>query len=562
MRKRLLAILLTSVLLGLSACGNKTAEEIKEAGKVATEESIEATVSTQETEASQEATEATQETTVGTQESGEETASTEEEAGQEEQSEVTEDGDSGENAVEQSGEALLVWVESIYYLGPTMKSGILTIKEDTYPALAKVIEHFNDKQRENVKEQRERLAQMPEEDYPEDASTESDVIYEYIRDLYPVRADKEVLSVLNRDYFREGKSGERCCFEAVTVDVQSGNELTLGDIFKSGTDLTTILKTELQENHPTFTYDAQALAEENLIWTLGYKGVSVYLAGKDSDQPIQILVTYEEYPDIFNGDYLPDAYELLFEEPEGDYIRLLTNKKNNENVIVVDLYGDGKEDHIILRCENHSCKIMVNDNYCFYSDDYAYFDSVYLIRKDGKYFLYIDQYWDSDYECVDVFEITDHSVKYVDGTDVELVDFMDPHCFVVREYVYMFESRLMEYECYVGPDGMPVSYEEVYSIDREGKTIDYDYISLVEITAQLLDEEGNLLGTTYTFPAGTEFTFIRTDCKTYEDAKTGDGRYCRLYIDWPSEEEDEYYYYHPTVNGLDAETCFGPLHII
>ena len=48
---------------------------------------------------------------------------------------------------------------------------------------------------------------------------------------------------------------------------------------------------------------------------------------------MQISVTYEEYPDIFNGDYLPDAYELLFEEPEGDYIRLLTNKKNNENVM-------------------------------------------------------------------------------------------------------------------------------------------------------------------------------------------------------------------------------------
>ena len=84
----------------------------------------------------------------------------------------------------------------------------------------------------------------------------------------------------------------------------------------------------------------------------------------------------------------------------------------------------------------------------------------------------------------------------------------------------------------------------------------------MDITAELVDEEGNLLGTTYTFPAGTEFAFIRTDCKTYEDAKTGDGRYCRLYIDWPSEEEDEYYYYHPTVNGMDAEACFGPLHII
>lgn len=549
MRKRLLALLLTGMLLGLSACGNAATEESKEAGKIATEES------------------------------GEEIASTEEtlEATRENPGETTEDLETDEVTLEPEGEALSVWVDDQWARQPyyhqseperylffaDAEYGILIARDDTYPALAKVIEDFNTKQDENSKEQLARLIQMAEEDYPEDGATKPEAIYKYVRDLYPIRTDKQVFSVLNKDYFHEDKRGERSYFGAVNWDVQSGKELTLEDIFKSGTDLTPILTTELQENYPTFTYDVQALVEENLIWTLGHKGVSVYFAGKDSDQPIQVLVTYEEYPDVFTGNYFPDECELFFEEPEGDYIRLLTNWKNNENVFVIDLYGDGKEDYITLWCEDYRYNIMVNDNYCFYRDDYAaYFDSVYLIRKDGKYFLYIDQYWDSDYECVDVFEITGHSVKHVGEADVELLDFTDPNRFVVREYVYMFEGRLMEYECYMGPDGMPVSYEEVHSIDREYDTRGYDYISLVEITAQLVDEEGNLLGSTYTFPAGTEFTFIRTDCKTYEDAKTGDGRYCRLYIDWPSEEEDEYYYYHPTVNGLDAETCFGPLHII
>jgi len=538
MRKRLLALLLTGVLLGLSACGNADKGETKDVDNIVTEESKEETVSIQET---------------------------------------IEDLETDESALKPAGEALSVWVEEEwahqpycyqtelerYLFSADAEYEILTAKENTYPALAEVIEDFNTKQVENSKEQLERLVQMAEEDYPEDGSTESDAIYEFVRDLYPVRTDKEVFSVLNRDYFQEDKRGERSYFEAVNRDVQSGKELTLGDIFKSGTDLMTILETELQENHPTFTYDAQDLVEENLIWTLGYKGVSVYFTDTDSDQPIQILVAYEEYPDVFTGNYFPDECEHFFEEPEGDYIRLLTNWKNNENVFVIDLYGDGKEDYITLWCEDYRYNIMVNDNYCFYRDDYAaYFDSVYLVRKDGKYYLYIDQYWDSDYECVDVFEITDHSVKHVGEADVELLDFTDPNRFVVREYVYMFESHWMEYECYVGTDGMPVSYEEVHSIDRTHYVNDYDYISLVDITAQLVDEEGNLLGTTYTFPAGTEFTFIRTDRKTYEDAKTGDGRYCRLYIDWPSEEEDEYYYYHPTVNGMDAEACFGPLHII
>ena len=70
MRKRLLALVLTSVLLGLSACGNTDTEESKEADNVVTEESQE-TISTQETP------QATPEASVGTEESGEETASTE-----------------------------------------------------------------------------------------------------------------------------------------------------------------------------------------------------------------------------------------------------------------------------------------------------------------------------------------------------------------------------------------------------------------------------------------------------------------------------------------------------
>lgn len=552
MRKRFLALLLTGVLLGLSACGGKTTEESKEVGNVVTEESKEETISTQETP------EATEEADIGTKESGEETTSTEEESG-----EAIEETETDESILEPAGESLSVWVEERIRFYSSHKYEILIVKEDTYPALAKVIEDFNAKQVENSKEQLERLEQMAEEDYSEDESLESDATYGYVRDLYPVRTDKQVFSVLSRDLSYEGKRGEYCRFEAVTLDVETGKELTLGDVFKSGTDLTTILETELQENYPTFAYDAKDLAEENLIWTLGYKGVLVYFNSMDPNQPVQISVTYEEYPEIFKEDYIPEIYEILFGEPEGDYIRQLIDWEDTANVFVVDLYGDGKKDFISLRCKDYNYDIVVNDNCCFNWDNYsAYLDSVYLVKQDGRYYLYLDQWWDSDVEYLDVFEITDHSVKHVGSTGMELVDFTDPNSFVVVEHVCMFVEYWMKYECHVGPDGMPTPHEEVHSIDRTHYVNDYDYISLVDITAQLVDEQGNLLGTTYTFPAGTEFSFIRTDRKTYEDAKTGDGRYCRLYIDWPSEEEDEYYYYHPTVNGMDAEACFGPLHII
>jgi len=115
-------------------------------------------------------------------------------------------------------------------------------------------------------------------------------------------------------------------------------------------------------------------------------------------------------------------------------------------------------------------------------------------------------------------------------------------------------SRYVVADCHIGADGKPVLSTGAYTIEPREDEQNYDYISLVEISAELVDEQGNLLGTTYTFPAGTEFTFIRTDGETYVDAKTGDGKYCRLYTE-PAEECD----YRPTVNGLDAETCFGNL---
>lgn len=583
MRKRLLALLLAGVLLGLSACGNAATEESKEAGIIATEESQEVT-STEET------TKDTQETIVATKESGEETTSTEEttEVSQEESSgdtesnsednrESEEDSESGESVVGPAGESVLVWTDKNwkyqachfeqelghYLFYSEVCYDILSMNEDTYPALAKIIEDFNAKQIENAEEQLDRLVQMADEDYPEYGLTELDAVYEYVRNLYPIRTDKKVVSVLQRDFFHEDKRGEYFCFGATNFDVQSGKELTLGDLFKSGTDWSAILKTKLQENHPTFTYDAQDLEEENLIWTLGYKGICIYFNGSDKDQPIKVSITYDEYPDIFAEDYLPDAHELLFEEPEGDYVRLLTDWQNNKIVFAVDLYGDGKKDFVTFQYEDSNYDIVVNDNCCFNWDNYSiYFDSIYLVKQDGRYYLYLDQWWDNDNEYLDVFEITDYALNYVGGDNMELDDFTDPNHFRVWQYEFLFASRSVHADCYVGPDGMPAPIEGVYIIDKEWYESggECEYTSLMEITAELVDEQGNLLGETYTFPVGTEYWFIYTDCETYVDAVTGEGRYCRLYIDWPLDELGYKNTSHPTVNGMDAEAVFGMLH--
>ena len=64
------------------------------------------------------------------------------------------------------------------------------------------------------------------------------------------------------------------------------------------------------------------------------------------------------------------------------------------------------------------------------------------------------------------------------------------------------------------------------------------------------DENGNLIGETYDFPAGTEYHFRRTDGMTYVDMMTSEGNSCRLYT--TSEGA--------TVNGMDAWESFEMLY--
>lgn len=563
MRKRLLAILLTGVLLGLSACGSKTTEESKEAGGIATEESKE-TISTQEVP------EATQEAIVGTEESGEETSSTEM-APEESKEEIPE-----EIPVPIPDVALSVVMEDIfdYYYEPgtyyLLMVGVydnIVINGGDFLTLTDAVSSFQIKQAERY----EKLKVKADADFQEYGKGHFAIPYKYESDLILSRADELVLSVLKSEYIYEGEGSESYCFESINLDVKSGKEIPLSDVITDVSQLSGILENELEDTYLNVEYDSDALnglvqasvqpigkeGEKGLAWTLGYKGLSVHFTGEDIGWPakdtLQITIPYSEYPQIFVSDYVNYLPKEIFAEPEGDYIHLLTDRTDFKNVSVVDLYGDGTEDYIqIAPYGEYEYRISVNDH--TFLLDSIYFGEAYLVKNDENYYLYLQMYWDNDIRAIEMFAISLDSIWYLRDRGGELEDFTDPKHFVIKDYMHMLMSKHVVADCHIGTDGKPVLSKGVYTIKPREDERTYDYISLVEIPAELVDEQGNLLGTTYTFPAGTEFTLIRTDGETYVDAKTGDGKYCRLYTE-PAGECD----YHPTVNGLDAETCFGIL---
>lgn len=567
MRKRLLTLLIVGVLLGLSACGSKTTEESKEAGNIATEESKEATASTQETKVSQEEA-------AGTEESGEEmtsteeTVSTEEEAGQEETPE--------EIPVQVPDVPLSVAMETEfeYYYEPgtynLLMKGVydsIVINDGDYSTVTDVVSAFQLKQAERY----EKLKENVDADLKEYGKGHFAIPYKYESDLILARADEVVMSVLKSEYISEGEGNESYYFETINLDVKSGKEILLSAVVTDPNQLGTILANELESTYRNAKYDSEALSsliqatvqptgkegEKGLAWTLGYKGLSVNFTGEDigwtSTDTLQITIPYSEYPQLFVSDYVDYLPEEIFADPEGDYVHLLTDSMDFKNVSVVDLYGDGSEDYILIApYSEYEYRISVNDHTFLF--DSWYFRKAFLVKNDDSYYLYLQMHWDNDGRAIEMFAISPDAIRYLGDLGGELKDFTDPKHFVIRDYVNMLMSKHVVVDCYIGADGKPVLSTGAYTIEPREDEQNYDYISLVDIPAELVDEQGNLLGTTYTFPAGTEFTLIRTDDETYVDAKTGDGKYCRLYTE-PAWKCD----YRPTVNGLDGETCFGYL---
>lgn len=562
MRKRLLALLLTGVLLGMSACGSKNTDETKEAGNIATEESQEETLSTQETP------QVTPEVGIGTQESGKETASTEmapEESKEENPEEIL--IPDGPLSVAMETELEYYYEPGTYNLLMVGVYDSIVINDGDYLTVTDVVSAFQLKQAERY----EKLKENVDADFQEYGKGHFAIPYKYESDFILARADEVVLSVLKSEYIFEGEGNESYHFETINLDVKSGKEIPLSAVVTDPSQLGTILANKLESTYRNAEYDSEALSsliqatvqptgkegEKGLAWTLGYKGLSVNFTGEGigwtEKDTLQITIPYSEYPQLFVRDYVNYLPEEIFADPEGDYVHLLTDSMDFKNVSVVDLYGDGSEDYILIApYSEYEYRISVNDHSFLF--DSMYFRKAFLVKNEDSYYLYLQMAFDNDIRAIEMFVISPDAIRYLGNRWGELEDFTDPKHFVIRDYVNMLMSKHVVADCHIGADGKPVLSTGAYTIEPREDEQNYDYISLVEISAELVDEQGNLLGTTYTFPAGTEFTFIRTDDETYVDAKTGDGKYCRLYTE-PAEKCD----YHPTVNGLDAETCFGNL---
>lgn len=431
-----------------------------------------------------------------------------------------------------------------------------------YPALTEAVDAFNAEYIEQTQGYVDRIKEDALSTYQESLQDDYDWFgpFEYSSEMILKRADSKVLAVEEQIYSYEGGAHGLSYYYAFNFDVQSGALIALEDVITDMDKLPEALVTEITDKYPDLgSFDenfwdgffeeyitpTQEDFQPEFTWTLGYDGVTFYFSnyeiGSYADGLQQVTICYSEYPEMLNSSYFADV--------ENTYVIGLDDLWSGTDT---DLNNDGVTDYVsVSRNYDYemdfiaSYNITVNGN-TFTQDSYCYEYRSFLVKAGEKNYVYVERTVENDYRLIAVFEITANSVEYMGEVDGGIGSFTNSLAFEVEKRIDLLGTYTVLADCYVGEDGLPVERNSINEVKSE-----MSITSVVEIEAELVNEEGELTGEGYAFPAGTDFRFMVTDGDTFVDVLASDGQRCRFYVEeeWPT-----------TVNGKNAEDSFEMLY--
>ena len=440
-----------------------------------------------------------------------------------------------------------------------------------YPALEEAVAQYNTETEQNWITSMNDLKSWAREDYNSAVAEGYEFYGPYVSEdeMYITRADDKALSAVTGNYWYSGGAHGMSGYSAVNFDTKTGRKLAIEDVIADTNALPNALATEMIEQYPhlaTVVQDMWSMSLEDYLasyltpeeanditpeftWTLGYEGVTFYFGayeiGSYADGNQVVVLTYNEYPELFNKEYFASVTQ--------DYVMQILPFWYGEEGFT-DINGDGVMDMITVDGnydaeydQYTSINVTINNN--TYTQDAWYYEiTSYLVKANGNTYIYAECTSENDYRTIYVFKVTESSVEFIGEVQGSgIVDFTNSADFSLTKRFDLLSTYHGQGSFYVGEDGIPVQKEDVYEIKLFEDT---PIVSTVDITAELIDENGNLIGETYEFPVGTEYYFRRTDGMTYVDMMTSEGKACRLYTT-PAGS---------TVNGMDAWESFEMLY--
>ena len=193
----------------------------------------------------------------------------------------------------------------------------IQLKEDKkeFEPLIKAFEEYNkeiDEQFANTREKFEGLAK--EEELNRQEGYDEKILKEET-DSYIMRADKDVVSILNYTKYDYGAS-EKYSRSSVSFDTSTGNRLNFLDVVKDDKTFFELVDKRIYEdyeeiniqNPSEYVYSLRDSDYENLVWTISPVGVTVYfdtrVLGSDTDGAQVVTISFENNENIFEPKYI------------------------------------------------------------------------------------------------------------------------------------------------------------------------------------------------------------------------------------------------------------------
>ncbi len=372
--------------------------------------------------------------------------------------------------------------------------------------------------------------------------------YTYNCDGLVTRADENVFSIiLTYDTF-SGGAHPTSWYASDVFDSKSGDELNIGNAVNDTDSLPKVLSDKLLAEYDKETFfdeDVEGMIKEsykedgNYVFTLDNSGICFYfsayqLAPYAAGSQI-VTFPYAENPELVKAEYVPGDADMI----EG----IVPQKKyyvGGKDAVSFTWYANYEDDY------EYEFNVTANNLDCTEKITCAGMQP-YLVKSGDRYYVYVNELQMNDYQSLDIYEVNGSGIKSIGSYErgFRTVSPTDPSDFDLAGRTDLLSTNNTYKSYRVGNDGMPVENEEfdhVIGTVSEKLTLKKDHEFEVYADEKATEAEKTEL------KEGTVLYYFRTDDKTFMDMKTDDGKVVRIYPtvgEWPQ-----------TVDGIDIEELF------
>ncbi|MBO4347385.1 MAG: hypothetical protein J5840_07080 [Lachnospiraceae bacterium] len=415
-----------------------------------------------------------------------------------------------------------------------------------YAELSKALEEYNKERQEGAKVEFDGLVDMFDEMVEESDGAWMPTIYS-VHHAGVIRADQKVFSIMqNTEAYNGGVHGENF-LSGVCFDSQTGEKIEFEDVVIKTDDLTDIVVDELYENYEKdrfFDQTEEALKEtvasfmqDEPLWVLTYDGVMIffgdYTLSAYAFGPESVFINYKEYPDHLNPEYFENVDTEYVMHAAHDVLYPVTSSDGKQSAMGFDWAREYIAEGDFWS-ETYQHFYVYGGNYQEIDLDGSIIDpSVYIIRKNGREYVYIQNYFYDGVGWLQTYEIKDGNLEFLEAYGVSIdfstneltqamasasVGFTDDMVFAETP-VNVADDGYLDW-----PDDRWFYYLNLDDV-KSGEAFDNDYyVTNTDINAHSSDEDGRANTDSVTIKSGTKIVPYCTDGYSYVTviAESGD----------------------------------------